>query len=383
MKICIITLSLRNNYGCLLQAFALQRTLRDMGHDVLTADYWNTKISWKMRLACNPFVRIIRKFLFGKKITIFYRDAHKCGIDSEIRRFVRENIKTTDYIKAPAVYADFQKYRFDAYVVGSDQIWRNSMAQYLPTSFLDFLPDEEKSIRIAYAASFGVDSFSSGKFSMDYFAGLARKFVAVSVREDSGVDICAKSFGVKAEHVLDPTMLVPSCCYENIIESDIKGGYIVKPEKPFSFAYILNTKLATEKDIFVQLKMAFGAIETINPKEDFNKIFPNWELAKLRPVSEWLMKIKYSDFVITDSFHGAVFSIIFKKPFAIIKNEHTGIARIESLLKMFSLENRISDSPDVSEIIKVKDIPINWEKVDEILSIRRIESKKFLENLRQ
>ena len=334
MKICIITLPLKFNYGCLLQAFALNLFLRKNGHSALTANYVNPRIPLTMRLACNPFVRAVRK-LFGKKVSVLFRDYRKYNLDCHLRRFVEKNIPRTRLIKTPATWRDFEEYGFDAFVVGSDQVWRDSMSQHLPTAFFDFIPDNSKIKRIAYAASFGVDKFEHGERPILFYRKLIKKFNAVSVREKDGVRICRDELLANAVHVLDPTMLLSSDDYKKIIEGD--RGNFRDFGNNYAFRHILNENLSKSREFSDSLKS-----------------------------------------LITDSFHCVVFSIIFKTPFVVIGNSHTGLSRIKSILDMFGLSERFAISPSATDIENAAKSPIDWEAVHNILKEKQKESAEFL-----
>lgn len=375
MKICIITLPLKFNYGCLLQAFALNLFLRKNGYSALTANYVNPRIPLTMRLACNPFVRAVRK-LFGKKVSVLFRDYRKYNLDCHLRRFVEKNIPRTRLIKTLATWRDFEEYGFDAFVVGSDQVWRDSMSQHLPTAFFDFIPDNSKIKRIAYAASFGVDKFEHGKRPILFYRKLIKKFNAVSVREKDGVRICRDELLANAVHVLDPTMLLSSDDYKKIIDADRDNFRDFGNN--YAFRHILNENLSKSREFSDSLKSLFGKVESVVPKGDRNAWKLDFDAAQLRPVSEWLNGIKNAKIVITDSFHCVVFSIIFKTPFVVIGNSHTGLSRIKSILDMFGLSERFAISPSATDIENAAKSPIDWEAVHNILKEKQKESAEFL-----
>lgn len=378
MNVGIITLRLRENYGGLLQNYALQKVIDSFGFNAVTVKYKNKRAPLYNRLATNVFLRAILKYVLHRKIDLYARDLHKYNLDKHQYRFIRENIKLTDLIFSPAKMEDFLKYNFGAFVVGSDQIWRGDMAPYLPTSFLDFIPDSSPIKRIAYAVSFGVDKFIPAYLPVESFRKLAKKFNAISVREDTGIKICAEVLGVKAEHTLDPTMLLEPSDYEKIIKSDLRRGYFTEPQRDYCLAYFLDNR----KSILSSNALAEIGVEIFDilPKGNHNALRLNVENCTRRPVSEWLYRIKHAKFVVTDSFHGVVFSILFNTPFAVVKNRRRGIPRISSLLKMFNLESRIVDVLNSAIITKTLNTPIDWTIVNETLNKRRISSKTFLRN---
>ena len=378
MKIGILTQPLHTNYGGLLQAFALQKYLRDMGHDVLTADYTRKPRAWlaPYRLAR----RCAAKFVLRRNIALFPKPLPQ-GAGKFTQRFIEENIRTTKKIFAPARERDFAEYGFEAFVVGSDQTWRPAYSPHMPTFFLDFLGNDTGTRRVAYASSFGKDEWEFTPAMTKICAPLAKKFHAISVREDSGVSLCEKHLGVPAEHVIDPTMLLSKEDYCGIIARDEARGLLEKrdPAKRL-FAYVLDETPEKRKLISSVAEMLGLTPEEIMPKrKDLTA-----GTAAYPPVGAWLRGFRDAEFVVTDSFHGCVFSIIFNKPFIAIGNASRGMSRFRSLLKMFGLENRLVSIGEnsanlrerASSLISEK---IDWKMVNDIRSREQERSRVFLE----
>lgn len=379
MKIGILTQPLHTNYGGLLQAFALQKYLRDMGHEVLTVDYENKPKMWLFpyRLAR----RCVTKFVLRRNITLFPKPITQ-GTGKFTQRFIEENIRTTKKIFAPARERDFAEYGFEAFVVGSDQTWRPAYSPYMPTFFLDFLGNNTGTRRVAYASSFGKDEWEFTPAMTKICAPLAKKFHAISVREDSGVSLCEKYLGVSAEHVIDPTMLLSKEDYCEIVARDEERGNLEKrdPAKRL-FAYVLDE--AEEKRTLIHIvagTLGLTPEEIMPSREDLTagkEVFP--------PVSAWLRGFRDAEFVVTDSFHGCVFSIIFNKPFIAIGNASRGMSRFRSLLKMFGLENRLVSTGENSANLRERVSPlisekIDWGAVNALRSCEQSRSREFLEN---
>lgn len=380
MKIGILTQPLHTNYGGLLQAFALQKFLRDMGHDVLTVDYARKSRAWlaPYRLAR----RCVSKFILRRKNVSLFPKPLSQGAGKFTRRFIDENIRTTKKIFAPACARDFEEYGFDAFVVGSDQTWRPAYSPYMPTFFLNFLGNDTKTRRVAYASSFGKDEWEFTPKMTAMCAPLAKKFHAISVREDSGVALCKKYLGVPAEHLIDPTMLLSKEDYCAIIERDEARGLLDKREPARRlFAYVLDAE-GEKAEIIKQVAGTLDLIpEEIMPKrEDLisgTKAYP--------PVSAWLRGFRDAEFVVTDSFHGCVFSVIFNKPFIAIGNASRGLSRFHSLLKMFGLEDRLillstgdSQKARIEQLLSAD--PIGWQSVNAARSALQSIARKFLEH---
>lgn len=378
MKIAILTQPLQTNYGGLLQAYALQAVLEMMGHDILVVDIPMPKnLCKEFRIIAGRFKQ---KYLLRKKNidTVLISSPNNFEekiIRKYIDQFIEIHIKTTERIFSVKKISMLKKYQFDAYVVGSDQVWRPKYSPGILTYYLDFLYDDIKTKRIAYAASFGTDVWEYDINLTTKCKKLAQKFDAISVREDSGVKFCNEKFGVKAIHVLDPTMLLEKKDYMKLINNNS-----VPQNTKTILAYILDK--TTSKDAVVQRIANYLnlTINSVMPKKRYSKASRhNLEDCIMPPVTDWLRGFMDSDYVVTDSFHGTVFSIIFNKPFLVIENKVRGLARIMSLLKLFDLEDKII-SPDVNLNIEMINSPINFKKVNLVLKKHQEIAFAFLKN---
>ena len=217
MKIGILTQPLRTNYGGLLQCWALQRVLREMGHEAWVVQrtyrfhaFWR----WGGRLAKN-----LVRLLLGRKWIAWTSRGEESVIQQHTRRFVEGQIvpRTAPIYSTRGLRADYARRQYDAYVVGSDQVWRPIYSPCQPDFFLGFLSGEARVRRVAYAASFGTDKWEFSPKLAARCRALAGKFDAVSVRESGGVGLCRAHLGVAAEHVLDPTLLHGHEAYERLV----------------------------------------------------------------------------------------------------------------------------------------------------------------------
>jgi hypothetical protein len=381
MKILILTLSLRNNYGGILQAYALQTVLKRMGHDVVTDSkpYKNTFI---IRRIAGVLKRIIFKYVLRKNIndSIFFPFLFSRILNTINRhtlRFVKENISTVDFFKGRK-RPDIKTVKtYDTIIVGSDQVWRKQYSN-VPAHLLDFTKDMNIK-RIAYAASFGMDDLSEYTPKLiKRTARLAKQFDAISVREDSGISLCKRYWNVEAIHLLDPTLLLDKIDYMQLVKYD---GKYVFPSQGDLFVYILD-RTKEKQQIVNQISSTLHlsafeiqpAFMPTNLKELDKHTYP--------PVTQWLQSFMDAKFIVTDSFHGTVFSILFNKPFIVIGNMKRGLARFSSLLKSFNLENRLVASSCkehvINEIIFNK---IDWNSINSIISCKRKDSIHFLNKI--
>lgn len=371
MKIAILTQPLKHNYGGMLQAFALQITLKKLGHDVITINRQpNKRPAYRKLLSYGK--SIILKFLKRRKIARFNQEQQKI-IYKNTLQFISQHITLSEAIDSNEKMEEyFSKYKFDAIIVGSDQTWRPIYSPNIYNFYLDFLQDNTTK-RITYASSFGVDNWEYNEQQTQKCKQLAQKFNAISVREKHGVNLCKKHFNVESEHVLDPTLLLDSEEYLKILKIDS-----FSKNKGKLFTYILD-KNEQKKSIidFVSQKLGLLTFEN-QPKYNLGQSNEkNIENYTYPPVENWIRSFHDSAFVVTDSFHGCVFSIIFNKPFLAIGNTKRGYARFSSLLSIFNLENRlVRNIEDINEELISNDI--NWISVNRILEQERKKSNNFI-----
>ncbi len=365
LKIGILTLPISENYGGILQAVALYRYLNNDGYDVVLIYKAHQELFWK-RIIKSILLNSIFDFLDIKKLKNHKewkkrKAFHRPFIENEIFK-ISQNLYTKQDLE------DFaKKENFDAVIVGSDQVWRKAYIddKYYKSYFLDFV-DSKKTKKIAYAASFGKNHWE-GKNDIEDISKLLHDFTAVSTREKSGIDICKNSFNYEdAKHVLDPTLLMNKEFYINEIILKYNTSRV---SKGGLLTYVLDEENDKKEIInFVKEKLY---ISNVNHLKGFNSSKTTYS------VPEWLDYFANADFVVTDSFHGMVFSIIFEKNFVVIGNEDRGMDRFVALLGLVGLEDRLILNK--SELDKNKLEKIDFFKVNEILYKERAFSKYFLE----
>lgn len=368
MKIGIITLPLHTNYGGILQAYALQKVLENMGHDVTIISGKVKKI--KVPVLKLPFVlfkRIVLRYLFRRDLELLVEK--RINIERPIvckytHQFVDKYLKISNI-----PFDKLQENSFDALIVGSDQIWRPNYCENIYNSFFDFATKWNVK-RIAYAPSFGKDVWDYTELQTKRCSDLIRLFDAVSVREIGGVRLCKENLGIDAEVVLDPTMLLCASDYIDFLQigstSKSRGNLMV---------YVLDNT-ASKNDIIeiVKDKLSLAIFETGSKVED---IFATLEQRVQPPIEEWLRGFYDADFVVTDSFHACVFSILFNKPFVVCSNQLRGNDRFVSLLSQLNLEDRIVNSTE--DIKKIELIEIDWKSVNDQLDFLKKKSIDFIQ----
>ena len=369
MNIGVISLPLHNNFGGILQAYALQKVLRDLGHNAVLIDKsryvslgpWYIKYPIYIKNA-------ILKFIMRQNVVV--------KPDVEINRITRTIAQHTEpfidkYIKRIYTrdFSNIKKNKFDAFIIGSDQVWRpRYFGTRIENAYLDFAKEWDVK-RIAYAASFGAEEWEYTNEQTSTCSELLKIFNAVSVRESSAVEFCKERLDVKAEHVLDPTMLLTKENYLNLF--NIAG---TAQSEGNLFCYVLDRN--KETNIIIDSIAKNKGLKPFYVNSRYEEPDAPLEERIQQPVEKWLRAFHDAKYVITDSFHACVFSILFNKPFIVYGNKERGMARFESLLKLFELEERLVCSPE--EVNKVLQTPIDWERVNSIHKLMKEKSLSFL-----
>lgn len=263
----------------------------------------------------------------------------------------------------------------DVYICGSDQVWNNRLEDENTAGwFLDF--GSPKTKRLSYAASIGREIETKEYKTLEKYL---KRFDAISVREQKANNLCHQLGFEKSIIAIDPTLLLCSSDY-SALNSNIK---LESSSKPYVFIYLLNirncgeihwnefNKMIQSDGFAVRVVASSGYL----PAQNFLPGYQNEHAT----IPEWLSLIKHSEYVITTSFHGVVFCLLYHKPFyaVLLNNEYSkGNDRIASLLKSVGLNNRIVSSN--SDINSVKAANISWEDVDAKLSELRKKSIDFL-----
>lgn len=365
MRIGILTPAPRVNYGGIMQAYALQTVLERMGHDVKVI--YTPRKPWGLPLWEKPFAytkRFIRKYLLQKGNRVFV-EQYENEIFPLISQHTQEFVDKYIHLFRVNKLSQLKENDFDAIVVGSDQIWRPAYYDRIEESFLSFARSW-KIKRIAYAASFGTDDWEYTPAQTTTCANLAKMFDVVTVREESGVNLCKTHLNIEARHVSDPTLLLNQDDYVRLVQQDK-----TPKSKGSLFHYILDDSPVKQSVI-----KRIADERNLIPFHVNGKVYVRTAPLEERiqsSVEQWLRGFMDAEFVVTDSFHGCVFSILFQKPFVVIGNEKRGMARFHSLLKMFGLEERL-----ITADATIPNTPINWDVVYGRIGEKREESMKVL-----
>lgn len=343
MKINLLTIHYSLSCGAVLQTYSTCKVLESLGCDVTIINFKNP-IELKRRRSLKYWLMNgIRKVKFDK-----FRKKY----------FPKQTLEMfyIDYSSLPEA---------DCYMTGSDQIWNPKVVEEnLPIYMLDFLPDGVK--RISYASSFGVNKWDFSKGITTQAVSLLGKFSALSIRESSGVSICKNIFGLHAVQVLDPTLLIRD--YSNLI------GEVEQNDEIVCFKLVYDVDF--EKSVVYlknKLNLKSVLLYASYPHKCFDK-----NLMYCSPIT-WLRKFASAKLVLTDSFHGLAFALIFNKNFIVLGGMRDRTTRLLSLLELVGLTDRYIRNYD--ELIVRKDLlseSIDYKSVNKILEKARLNSFAYL-----
>lgn len=376
MKIAILTHTLGLNYGGVLQCYALTSVLRDMGHEVVVLNRRfpvSAYLKW-LRVVSMLKCFVLRYVLRHKEVAVsfplgyyYITNANDKQCNEGMMRFVRKHIPLSKSLSSTAALEAFCKDKsIDAFIAGSDQVWREKYVPSIEDYFFGFLPTTDRRKRIAYAASFGTSDRPISAEKLPVCKELASRFSFISVREQSGIALVRDYFGKEAHWVLDPTLLLDASRYRFRQSSpvDVELG-----------CYILDKSEEKER-IMQSVEQALNLHRTeIGMNTDSRR-------AKYGSMEHWLNFFADAQFIVTDSFHGCVFSIINNRPFVCIVNAERGADRFSSLFECFGLHDRMVAS--LAEYEAKKEMllhqPIDYDRVNQIREEKRTECLALLKS---
>lgn len=370
-KIAILTQPLSHNYGGIIQNYALQKVLTDLGHQTITINRRGDNRHSKIRVLASKYKTIVYRNILQPNNPKYFNPNI---IFENNHRFLEKHINLSPSITTTSSLSKyFNKEQFTDVVVGSDQVWRPKYSPNIYNFYLDFLQENTTIKKISYAASFGTEEWEYSEEETEYCKNLIQQFNAISVREDSGAVLCKiKLNRDDAVHVLDPAILLEAEDYSTLIN---------KPKKEIGlYTYVLdetNEKLSFIKNCADKLNLKIyknqAKYKTNNPKsDDINDYITP-------PLEGWLQGFRDAEFVITDSFHGTIFSILNEKPFLVLVNKKRGASRFESFLKQLDLSNRLIYNINDFDKSKLKE-EIDYSAVKSKLKFMKSESINFLKN---
>lgn len=386
-KVGVVTFFDGVNYGGLLQTYGLVASLKTLGYSseiiniptpvmhkkpaalllpelalrLCTGNPWHMlkgelKNRKNKQKASSFKVKNSAQFSAQKKMFDLFRE-HKLSISNTAFS------DTSDIETHPPAY--------DAYICGSDQIWNPDFIWPRRDYFLTFAPQSK---RVAYAPSFGV------KYLQKKYRSAYREWISqiphLSCREAAGVEIIKNLTGRNATHVLDPTLLLRQAEWDELIAT----AKVPDASEPYIFCYILGATTAYEsflESVITELGYRVITLPTLSSKENDKDTY----LFEAGP-TEFVSLVKHAKFVITDSFHGVVFSALYSTPFAVFRRNSGAtrkggdmFTRIDSLLSMCKIELPIANET----VAFHKDmLSVDFSSVHDILQEERRKSLKYL-----
>lgn len=385
MKVGILTHYYQSiNYGGNLQAYALAKVVRSLGHDAELICY--VMNSWKTvnasdilgyqltRLKLSRLVRAGRRRIYKLFLKYMgFETQHQMAVHFRKKAFFNFNQNIIPH--SQIIYNDLNIEKsieiYDAFITGSDQVWNPDC--YLKPFYLDFVPSNKK--KIAYAASIAKNKLSESEASI--FRVSLESFSAVSVREKTSVDLLKDISPVKIHYLIDPTLLVSKSEWEDLCNKNNK-------EKNYIFCYFLGTnsriyreikKFAKAKNLKI-INIPYGGEQYVWNSEYFGDI----KIIDADP-KDFLSLIQNASYIFTDSYHAVIFSFIFEKQFFVFNRdrEHDINIRIYDLLKLLELSGRFCDTIDKEKYKYFQKLnQIDYERKFIKLMKKRNDSMEFL-----
>lgn len=363
----IITIHKINNYGSVLQAYALQKVCEDLGYKVEIIDYdfpnkfhQNNKYSTASDTQPNEPKWI--KALFAKALV----RQHK-GIRLFIDKY--QNLSSNKYHKVEDFTANPPAY--DVYITGSDQLWSPRHCNGDPAFMLYFAPDN--ALKISYAASIGSNAIPEEL--KNAYMGLLSRYKHISVRENTGADVIRSLINKKATVVLDPTLLL----------NKDEWNKVATPKrlvmKKYILCYFLNYTFnafpyVDELAMDMQKQTGYEIVRVARPPHKLSFINTTYQIGA--SPEEFLALVRDAEIVLTTSFHGTAFAVNYGKPvFTVVQDRNASDSRQVSLMHNLGLDKQVLSIKD--KFPTASDANYNVDKEQTVLNQLRLDSKLYLE----
>lgn len=366
-KVALMTWFQHDNYGTVLQSTALKHVVSKLGYHLDGVDYisegYNRETKVEKILDYKNVLEKIKNRAIDHKYKLKFNDIEK---SRAFDKFRHQHMSMTKRVQTSSELFQLN-YEYDAFICGSDQIWtpRAFNSKY----YLDFVANEEK--MISYAPSFGMSQIDNELLKRRIKEQVSR-FKHLSIREEEGAKIIKDLTGIKARVVLDPTLL---------LDMDEWNSFIVtcKIEQPYILCYLLGRNQSYWKHIYsIAKKYSLQVVIIPIHPQDYHR---DGTIKVGTGPGEFLSLVKGAELICTDSFHGTIFSVLYKKSFVSYKrfedkNKNSQNSRLKNLLIKINLENRLIDSSAMSiDVFKT----IDYEKVYSKLEVEKRKSLKYLE----
>ena len=363
MKIGQVTMC-GDNYGACLQAFALQYVLKKLHSEIEYIRYSRTcskehasTFSKLCALGIRGLVHYLKEYSFIKK-----------------RKNSFALFREKYIVRSPISYGNgndlnvlAQKY--DAFICGSDMIWSEEFQEDWDFYFLNFAP---KTKSFSYAPSFGKNALSED--NKNRVCNYLNEFSRITCREEGGVDLIKSISDIAVKQVLDPTMLLGMDEWNEVINTRER---IVEP--PFVFMYLFGEDDPARKQYISDIEKKYGKAYKLPGCRKEARKFP---VDSIGPI-EYLRLFRDAEFIVTDTFHGLMFSMIFNKQFVVLDRTDASkwakySDRMTSTLDMFGLANRyiFANKMNAGDLAK-----IDYDIVNQKISLKRKESRDYLNEI--
>lgn len=363
-KVELITLQRVPNYGSVLQAYATQKIIEKYGFECEIINYFPDRMriksmlrrikdkneKFKNSLLLRTIARIIilpSYFVRFSSFKKFYKYLNMTNYEYHSNNEIKNNLPIADI-----------------YCTGSDQVWNSEWNEGIDKAlFLDFVPKNKR--KIAYAASFGKSELQ--KNEIEETKQLLKKYDRISLREKSGVDICKQMGFENTINVLDPTLLLSGDEWGKISSNRyVNQNYIL--------VYNLNRNKKIDK--YAENLSKKTGLKIFYLSYQLHEFYKKGKMICNPIVEDFLSLVKNAKYVITDSFHATAFSINFNVDFIIVYPEKYS-TRLQNILELLDLENRVAENENDMDIIKIK---IDYKKVSKIMLSIRQKSLEWLKN---
>lgn len=363
MRIKTITCHDVYNSGASLQTYALMKYLQNQNHEVEIIDYKPDYLSnhYKLFLIANPKYEknIVLKFIYlalklpgrilalkNKKIYDNFREQY---LNITPKRY-ESNKELKEHLPEA-----------DVYIAGSDQIWNPTFQNGKdPAFYMDFVPDNKN--KISYAASFATEEFPLEL--RDKTSKMISRINSISVREKSGLDILSSMNIKDGVQVLDPVFLLDKGHWNSMCNS-------INLNEKYLFVYDFDNN-----NLIKEIALKIAKEKNLKIYTVFKSDYSDKLIKHIGPL-DFITYIKNAEFVISNSFHGTAFSLIFEKDFCVVNRQEKINTRMRDLLSDLELDSRLVDkSYNINEI----HTNISYDKVNKILNDKVQYSKLFLKN---
>lgn len=363
-KVGIITFHRAVNYGACLQTYALKEALSNLGVNVEIIDYRSSDVEgiYRQAIRKGAGIKTILKNMLTWSVQKRRNQAFLLFLENYVLRKGAKSFYQPEELEA-------LNQEYDIFISGSDQVWSPLCTANDKTYMLDFVKDESK--KYSYAASFGV--VDEQYLCNEEIRQLLQSYAFLSVREQKGLEIIHSMLGenVKkntAQHI-DPTFLLEKDKWTTLTRSVEKDKYVFiyslsMPSEVIEYA----EKVAAEKHLQVKCFTLNNLYAMLHPTKVING----------SPL-DFLSYIANAEYVVTNSFHGTAFSIIFNKNFSVVKNVNPNHdnSRLTNILNMLGLEDRLVVENEVFHSLK----PINYARINQRVMMMRHESMEYLKKI--